>query len=114
MMELERVNELKKLEEREKKRIEELRKGAAIIRQQIEERREAALLEQERRDQETKQILKAIEDRAEQEKREKMNKIRAQRELMQEVSKASCTFIVVLSQVEPEIGRESQSRIHDV
>nr|KAJ3423264.1 Cilia- and flagella-associated protein 45 [Polyrhizophydium stewartii] len=89
MMELERVNELKKLEERERRRVEELRKGAAKIRQQIEERREAALLEQERRDQETKQILKAISDMAEQEKREKLNKIKSQRLLMQEVAKAN-------------------------
>ncbi|KAI8928622.1 tumor suppressor, Mitostatin-domain-containing protein [Entophlyctis helioformis] len=89
MMEQERVNELKKLEERERKRVEELRKGAAKIRQQIEERREAALLEQERRDQETKQILKTIADTAEQEKQEKLSKIRSQRLLMQEVAKAN-------------------------
>eukprot|EP00842_Homolaphlyctis_polyrhiza_P004369 jgi/Hompol1/4933/HPOL_004045-RA len=89
MMEIERVNELKKLEEREKRRVEELRKGAAKIREQIEERREAALLEQERRDQETKQILKAISDMAEQEKKEKLNKIKSQRLLMQDVAKAN-------------------------
>ncbi|KAJ3229531.1 Cilia- and flagella-associated protein 45 [Chytriomyces hyalinus] len=89
MMEVERVNELKKLEEREKKRIEEMRKGAAKIRHQIDERREAALLEQERRDQETKQILKAIADMNEQFKLEKLNKIKAQRAMMQEVAKAN-------------------------
>jgi len=89
MMELDRVNELKKLEEREKKRVEELRKGAAKIREQIEERREASLLDQERRDQETKQILKAIADTAEHEKREKQNKITLQRSLMQQVVKAN-------------------------
>ncbi|KAJ3417111.1 Cilia- and flagella-associated protein 45 [Chytridiales sp. JEL 0842] len=89
MMEMERINELKKLEEREKKRVEELRKGAAKIREQIEERREAALLEQERRDQETKLILKAIAEMNEQEKVEKANKVRSQRVLMQEVVKAN-------------------------
>ncbi|KAJ3243068.1 Cilia- and flagella-associated protein 45 [Chytriomyces hyalinus] len=89
MMEVERVNELKKLEEREKKRIEEMRKGAAKIRHQIDERREAALLEQERRDQETKQILKAIADMNEQFKLEKLNKIKAQRAMMLEVAKAN-------------------------
>ncbi|KAJ2994230.1 Cilia- and flagella-associated protein 45 [Globomyces sp. JEL0801] len=89
MMENERVRELKKLEERERKRVEELRKGAAKIRQQIEERREAALLEQERRDQETKQILKNIADTAEQEKREKAAKVKAQRLLMQGVTAAN-------------------------
>ncbi|KAJ3006725.1 UNVERIFIED_CONTAM: Cilia- and flagella-associated protein 45, partial [Siphonaria sp. JEL0065] len=89
MMELERVNALKVLEEREKKRIEELRKGAAKIRIQIEERREAALLEQERRDQETKQILKAIADMNDQFKVEKLNKVKAQRVMMLDVAKAN-------------------------
>ncbi|KAJ3100916.1 Cilia- and flagella-associated protein 45 [Phlyctochytrium planicorne] len=89
MMEMERVNELKKLEEREKLRIEELRKGAAKIREQIEERREAALLEQERRDQETKQILKALAEMNEQDKNEKLQKVTSQKKLMQEVVKAN-------------------------
>lgn len=89
MMEFERVKELAKLEERENKRVEEMRKGAAKIRQQIEERREAALLEQERRDQETKQILKTIADNNELEKREKADKIKAQRILMQGVAAAN-------------------------
>lgn len=89
MMEFERVSELKKLEEREKKRVEELRKGAATIRLQIEERREYALLEQERRDQETKAILKQIADTAEQEKHEKAIKVQAQRTLMQGVTAAN-------------------------
>ena len=101
MMELERVNELKKLEERERKRVEELRKGAAKIREQIEERREASLLDQERRDQETKQILKAIADMAEQEKRDKANKVKSQRLLMQEVIFVFClsldAFLLTLS-----------------
>ncbi|KAJ3317741.1 hypothetical protein HDU76_001072, partial [Blyttiomyces sp. JEL0837] len=89
MMETERVNELKKLEEKEKRRVEELRKGAAKIRLQIEERREAALLESERRDQETKQILKQIAEMNEQDKIEKANKIQSQRLLMLEVAKAN-------------------------
>ncbi|KAJ3254554.1 Cilia- and flagella-associated protein 45 [Boothiomyces macroporosus] len=89
IMERERVNELAKLEEKERKRMEELRRGAAKIRQQIEERREAALLEQERKDQETKQILKTIAENAEQEKREKAAKIQAQRKLMQGVTSAN-------------------------
>ncbi len=88
-MEFERVNELKKLEEREKLRVEELRKGAAKIRQQIEERRELALLEQERRDQDTKTILKQIADTVEQEKKEKAAKVLAQRTLMQGVTQAN-------------------------
>ncbi|KAJ3046952.1 Cilia- and flagella-associated protein 45 [Rhizophlyctis rosea] len=89
MMECERVAELKRLEEREKKRIEQLRRGAAKIREQIEERREAALLEQERRDQETKGILKQIADMNEQDKAEKAAKVKAQKGLMQEVVKAN-------------------------
>ncbi|KAJ1549540.1 Cilia- and flagella-associated protein 45 [Cladochytrium tenue] len=89
MMEHERVYELKKLDEKEKKRVEELRRGAAKIRQQIEERREAALLEQERKDQETKQILKQISDMNDQDKKEKSGKVLAQRLLMQEVAKAN-------------------------
>ena len=88
-MEFERVNELKKLEEREKKRVEELRKGAAKIREQIEERREYASLEQERRDQETKAILKQIADTNEHEKREKATKVQAQKKLMQGVIAAN-------------------------
>ncbi|KAJ3394019.1 Cilia- and flagella-associated protein 45 [Entophlyctis sp. JEL0112] len=88
MMEIERVNELKKLEEREKRRIEGP-VGAAKIREQIEERREAALLEQERRDQETKQILKAIADMNEQDKAEKLQKIKMQRIMMLDVAKAN-------------------------
>ncbi|KAJ3103073.1 Cilia- and flagella-associated protein 45 [Phlyctochytrium bullatum] len=89
MMEVERVNELKKLEERERRRVEELRRGAAKIREQIEERREAALLEQERKDQETKQILKTLAEMTEQDKAEKLQKVKAQRILMQEVAKAN-------------------------
>ena len=89
VMELERVNELKKIEEKEKLRVEELRKGAAIIREQIAERQEFALLEQERRDQETKQILKAISDFAEDEMKDKLQKIKNQKALMQEVAKAN-------------------------
>ncbi|KAJ3276655.1 Cilia- and flagella-associated protein 45 [Terramyces sp. JEL0728] len=89
IMERERVNELAKLEEKERKRMEKLRKGAAKIRQQIEERREAALLDQERKDQETKQILKTIAENAEQEKREKEAKVKAQRTLMQGVTAAN-------------------------
>lgn len=89
IMEFERVNELKKLEEREKKRVEELRKGAAKIREQIEERREYASLEQERRDQETKAILKQIADTNEHEKREKAIKVQAQKKLMQGVIAAN-------------------------
>jgi Trichohyalin-plectin-homology domain len=85
MMEVERVNELKKLEEKEQKRVMELRKGAAKIRMQIDERREAALLEQERRDQETKATLKAISDSVELEKHVKAEKVKSQRMLMQEV-----------------------------
>jgi hypothetical protein len=88
-MEFERVNELKKLEEREKKRVEELRKGAAKIREQIEERREYASLEQERRDQETKAILKQIADTNEHEKREKATKVQAQKKLMEGVIAAN-------------------------
>ncbi|KAJ3297195.1 Cilia- and flagella-associated protein 45 [Borealophlyctis nickersoniae] len=89
MMEAERVAELKKLEEREKRRVEELRRGAAVIRQQIEERREAALLQQERRDQETQAILKTIKDMNEQDKAEKAAKVQSQKLLMQEVVKAN-------------------------
>ncbi|KAJ3092107.1 Cilia- and flagella-associated protein 45 [Quaeritorhiza haematococci] len=89
MMEMERVSELKKIEERERKRIEELRRGAAKIRDQIEERREAAILDQEKKDHETKAILKAIADMNEQDRKEKLDKIKAQRAMMQEVAKAN-------------------------
>ncbi|KAJ3125011.1 Cilia- and flagella-associated protein 45 [Nowakowskiella sp. JEL0407] len=89
MMEKERVNELKKLEERERQRIEELRRGASKIRHQIEERKEANLLQQERRDQETKGIMKAIKDMQEQDKAEKLSKIQLQKALMLEVARAN-------------------------
>ncbi|TPX37019.1 hypothetical protein SmJEL517_g00804 [Synchytrium microbalum] len=89
MMETDRINELKKLEEREKLRVEEQRKGAAIIRKQIEERQEQLVLEEERKDQETQAMLKALRDRAEAEQREKEAKVKAQRLLMQQVVKAN-------------------------
>jgi len=89
MAELERVNELKKIDEKEKLRVQELKNGAAIIRQQILERQELQLLEQDKKDQETKVMLKALEDMAEAEVKEKMNKIRAQKSLMQDVVAAN-------------------------
>ncbi|TPX50058.1 hypothetical protein SeMB42_g00426 [Synchytrium endobioticum] len=89
LMEADRVNELKKLEEREKLRVEEQRKGASIIRKQIEERQEQQILEEERKDQETQFMLKAIRDRAEADQREKEAKVKAQRLLMQQVVKAN-------------------------
>lgn len=89
MMEQERVADLVRLENRERLRMEEMRKGAATIRKQIEERRQAALLEQERKDQETKQILKQIADTIEQEKKEKALKVSAQKKLMLGVSAAN-------------------------
>lgn len=89
MMEHDRVKVLKQLEETDRRRIEERRKGAAKIRLQIEERRQAAILEQERKDQETKLILKQIADTIEQEKKEKAVKVQAQRKLMQAVNVAN-------------------------
>ncbi|KAI8811517.1 tumor suppressor, Mitostatin-domain-containing protein [Cladochytrium replicatum] len=98
MMEVERVNEVKKLEEhageafypeRVNLLLPVLRKGAAKIREQIEERREASLLEQERRDQETKGILKAIKNMQEQDVAEKLVKLQSQKKLMLEVAKAN-------------------------
>ncbi|KAJ3213755.1 Cilia- and flagella-associated protein 45 [Dinochytrium kinnereticum] len=108
MMELERVNELKKLEEREKRRIEDRRKGAAKSREQIEERREASLLEQERRDQETKQILKALAEMTEQDKAEKLQKVKSQRVLMQEVVKANQESMERKKQI--KIAEEEEDR----
>jgi hypothetical protein len=69
--------------------MEEMRKGAATIRKQIEERRQTALLDQERKDQETKQILKQIADTVEQEKKEKALKVLAQKKLMLGVTAAN-------------------------
>ncbi|TPX53827.1 hypothetical protein PhCBS80983_g06154 [Powellomyces hirtus] len=85
MMEAVRVDELKKLEDREKKRIEEMRKGAATIRSQITDRREAALLEAERRDQETKLIIQQMEARNAQDLADKAAKIQVQKKLRQQV-----------------------------
>jgi hypothetical protein len=62
-----------------------MKEGAAKIRQQIEERRESALLEQERKQVETKAILKNIADMQEKDKQEKNKKMEAQRLLRQEV-----------------------------
>lgn len=89
MAELERVNELKKIEEKEKIRMEELKNGAAKIRQQIMERQELFLLEQDKKDQETKVMLKALQDMAEAEVKEKMDKIKAQKSLMEDVVAAN-------------------------
>lgn len=109
-MEFERVNELKKLEEREKRRVEELRKGAAKIRQQIEERREFALLEQERRDQETKSILKQIADTIEHEKHEKAIKVQAQKKLMQGVTAANVESMA-LKKKEKDMEEEEDRKV---
>jgi hypothetical protein len=84
-MELERLEDIKRIEEREKKRQEDLQKGADIVRQQIEERRVANLLEQERRDQESKALLKSIEKVLEADKQEKAKKHLVQKELLTEV-----------------------------
>lgn len=89
MMEHDRVADLIKIEEREKARVEEMRKGAATIRVQIAERREASLLNQERRDQETKSILKKIAETIEQEKKEKEAKLAIQKKMMIAVNKAN-------------------------
>jgi hypothetical protein len=89
MMEVERQNDLQRLEERNVQRISEMRKGAQVIQQQIEERRVAALLESERRDQETKLTLQAIAQQAENEKCEKASKLQMQRELMNQVVQAN-------------------------
>jgi hypothetical protein len=89
MAELERVTELKKIEEKEKIRMSELKNGAAKIRQQIMEREELLLLEQDKKDQETKVLLKALQDMAEAEVKEKMSKIKAQKSLMEDVNAAN-------------------------
>lgn len=89
MMEADRVADLQRLAEREKKRIEGMRKGASKIRIQIEERREAALLQQERRDQETKMILTQIREKNEAHQREKEEKVVKSQKLMLEVAKAN-------------------------
>ncbi|KAJ3006942.1 hypothetical protein HKX48_009384 [Thoreauomyces humboldtii] len=89
MMEAVRVDELKKLEDREKDRIEEMRKGAATIRSQITDRREAALLEAERREQETKGILAQMEARNAQDVAEKAAKLQVQKRLRQQVVQAN-------------------------
>jgi predicted RNA-binding protein with PUA domain len=89
MMEHDRVADLIRIEEREKLRVEEMKKGAATIREQITERREATLLNQERRDQETKLILKKIAETIEQEKHEKAVKVAAQKKMMIAVNQAN-------------------------
>ena len=73
--------------------MQELKNGAAKIRQQITERQELLLLEQDKKDQETKIMLKALQDTAEAEVREKMNKISAQKSLMQAVVVANQELI---------------------
>ncbi|KAI8999233.1 tumor suppressor, Mitostatin-domain-containing protein [Gaertneriomyces semiglobifer] len=89
IMETERQNELRRLEEKEKTRLAELRRGAATIRSQIAERREASLLEAERRDQETKISIAKMQALAEQEAREKAARIEAQKALMVQVARAN-------------------------
>ncbi|KXS18857.1 hypothetical protein M427DRAFT_109228 [Gonapodya prolifera JEL478] len=93
VMEQERVKDLKRIAEKEMKRQMVLKQGADIIRLQISERREAALLEQERKDQETKATLRAIADRAEDEKRQKVERARRQRELHQVIARANSESI---------------------
>lgn len=91
IMEYDRVQELDKLAEKELKRVMERRKGAAKIREQIAQRHQAAMLDQERKDVETRLILKVISDTAEREKAEKAQKIKTQRELMKDVIVANQT-----------------------
>ncbi|KAJ3195344.1 Cilia- and flagella-associated protein 45 [Irineochytrium annulatum] len=108
MMESDRVRELKKLEDRDRRRMEEQRRGAAKIREQIDERKEAALLEQEKRDQETKQILATIQKMAEEDKVEKEKKFRIQKGLMQEVAQANLNSMDRRKQIKKEEEEEDK------
>jgi predicted RNA-binding protein with PUA domain len=110
IVEQERVKGLKKLEERERLRMEELKKGAATIRKQINERREHALLEQEKKDQETKLIIKRIAENAEQEKKEKAAKVLAQKQMMMGVTAAN-TASMELKKLEKLKEEEEDRRV---
>ncbi|KAL7748342.1 hypothetical protein RI367_006303 [Sorochytrium milnesiophthora] len=112
MMESERQVGLKRMEERERQRQQNMRKGAEVIRKQIAERRDAAILEGERRDQETKAILKAIADRAEEERTAKSTRVRMQRELMKETMKANNEAIERKRQ-EKQASRDEDKRLLD-
>ncbi|ORZ38767.1 tumor suppressor, Mitostatin-domain-containing protein [Catenaria anguillulae PL171] len=93
MMEAERQADLRRMEQRHQARLAEMRRGAQVIQKQISERHEAALLEAERRDQETKATLATIAKQAAEDKAEKLNKLKAQRELMHQVVKANTEAI---------------------
>ncbi len=90
MMESDRVRDIERIAEREKLRKLQQRQGAEVIRTQINERAEARLLDQEKKDQETKLILKQIHDMAEQDRSAKQKKILKQKQLMDQVGLDCC------------------------
>ncbi|KAJ3338966.1 Cilia- and flagella-associated protein 45 [Gonapodya sp. JEL0774] len=93
VMEAERVSDLKRIADNEQKRQQVLKEGADVIRRQIEERREFALLEQERKDQETKATLRAIAERLDDEKRQKVERAKKQKELHRVIARANSESI---------------------
>lgn len=99
MMERNRIDGIKKMQEREEQRQRALKRGAEIIEQQIAQRKEQAILEAEKKEQATLQTLKAINLRQEQDKQEKICKKREQRILMDEVAKANLIAIKLKKQL---------------
>jgi len=105
MMEVDRVKDLARIRIREQDRqkgthillnlTSEMKKGAAVLRIQIDERKEAALLDIERKQIETKNTIKAIHLRNEQDVIEKQKKVAKQTALMEQAeiyNKSSLVF----------------------
>jgi len=93
MMEIDRVNDIKKVADKEKKRKEDMHSGAAVIRKQIEDRKEVQLLEQEKKDGEVKQMLKQIAQMQQEDVDEKRRKQAQQHQMMEKVLEANAISI---------------------
>lgn len=88
LMEIERVVELKKLEQREAIRKERIRQGGLQICAQIKEREETALIEREKKELEKTAALKGLADLAELDRKDKNKKLHNQKSLLKDVVQA--------------------------
>jgi len=95
MMELERLKALKMYEERNQKRAVDQLRGAAIIVDQIKDRQVQRMQEEERRDQESKFILRQIEAIKDEEVEQQKQKVVASKKLMEEVAAVNATSMKI-------------------
>lgn len=110
MMELERQHAIQTMREREKAKLDERRRGAAVIEQQIAHRHEANKLEAERKEQDTRATLEALNALAQSERDAKLAKQNTQRKLMTEVAKANFAAID-LKKRNKDLDREEDNRL---